>query len=197
MNPSMSDDELRPVIDEIRKFEGLVLHLYLDDDDEPNVTIGIGCLVSSRWSASELPFRHKNGTPATMAEVEAEFLRVQSCPHHRPASFYAGDLFIAEQDAYNLAFAFLRPALVDLDGTFPGWPAFPTPAKQALLDLRWNAGSLRSGWPHLLAACNALPPDWLTASRECSTANPKNKPDRAARNEWRVQCVRSAAAVGV
>ena len=196
MLPTMTDDELRPVLDELRKFEGLVLHLYLDDpdDDRPNVTIGIGCLITDAAHAQRLPFRHRDGLPASPAEIAAEFARVQSAPHHHPASYYAGDLFITEADAYALGCVVLRASLVDLVDTFPGWPSFELPARQCLLDVHWNAGSLRHVWPHLLAACNAVPPNYEAAADQCETANPFNRPARAARNAWRRGCMLAAQA---
>ena len=55
------------------------------------------------------------------------------------------------------------------------------------LDLRWNCGSLM-GWHHLRDACNQVPPDWATAAKECTTANPDGVHAREARNAWRAGC---------
>lgn len=196
MDPSATDDDLRPVLDELRKFEGLVQHFYLveSDDGTPGVTLGIGCLITSADQARALPFYHLDGTPAAPDEVAAEFDRVQSASLGHAPAFYSGAILMTVNDAYDLGCARLRASFFDLADTFPAWGTFPLGPWQCLLDLHWNCGSLRHGWPRLLAACNAVPPDWQAASENCTTANPKNSPARAARNAWRVERMRSAIA---
>jgi hypothetical protein len=191
----MTDDDLRPVADELRRFEGLVLHLY--QDKRGYVTTAIGCRVFDLGQALALPFVKSHPsqltTYATPAEVAAEYSRICAMPKGLGSKAYAGDLWLLASDAYALTFSRLREMIPDLQGTFPGWPSFPAPARDCLIDLRWNAGSLHHGWPNLLAACNAVPPNWRAAAGDCETSNPDNSPSTDARNAWRRQCFLTAA----
>jgi len=193
----MNDDELRDVLAELEHYEGREHQMYLDGDKPPNVTIGVGCLLSSVTKAQALPFHHvSNGQRATAAEIATDFFRVQSMRGGLPAHAYHGPLALSDEAVDELAFSRLRATIAGLRELCPGFDGFPAPAKCGLLDLGWNLGTGPypglEGWPNLLKACNAIPPDWATAAKEshCSTS-------REARNAYRADCFLAAATLGV
>ena len=71
----------------LARFEGCLPHMYLDSASEPNVTVGIGCLLRSVDQAQALPFCYSNALPASQGEVAAEFSACtqcrEACPHMR------------------------------------------------------------------------------------------------------------------
>jgi hypothetical protein len=115
------------------------------------------------------------------------------------ASAYRGSLRLADADIDALGFERLRGFLDGLPALFPGWDGFPLSVRQVLLDLAWNCGiGHRPGladWLGLRAACNQVPPDWLAASKECTTANPGHFKGREARNAYRARGFLLAAGV--
>ena len=195
----LTDDDLKAELDRLRPFEGRVPFLYLDDATRPNVTCGVGYLIASVAEACRLPWHHaSDGLPASQAEVEADFLRVQSMRGGLRADAYKGSLRLAQADIDAEGFRRLRAFLAGLPDVFPGFAGFPDGVQQALLDLAWNCGLAEpkgiAGWQYLRAACNSVPPDWKTASAQCRTANPNNLLARERRNDWRSGCFISAAA---
>ena len=191
----MTDDELRPVLDELEAYEGRVPWMYLDTAG--NVTVGAGCLLASVDAACALPFVGMDGTPATADMIAAEFCRLKSMPAGLRAGAYQGKVRLVDTDIDALAFSRLRTVVSDIPAVFPGFDGFPLGVRPALLDLAWNCGlgeapGLR-GWAKLRAACNSVPPDWATAARECTTANPNNSATREARNAWRARMFVEAA----
>jgi hypothetical protein len=197
----MTDDDLRAELDRLSQpgVEGSEPFMYLDNAKPPkgpNVTTGVGFLLASDTAAKELPWQHADGTLATPAEVSAEFFRVSSMRGGLPATRYRGPLSISPETIEAEGLRRLRAMVAGLQREFPGFDGFPSSAQQCLLDLRWNAGSLL-GWTHLRAACNSVPPDWLTASKECTVANPNGAPLRETRNAWRAGCFLTAAGAEV
>lgn len=196
----MTDDDLRAELDRLAQpgVEGNEPFMYLDSAKPPrgpNVTTGIGFLLHSVDAALALPWHHAaDGLRASAAEVQAEWARVTAMPGGLQATAYRGPLRLSPADIEAEGFRRLRAMAAGLQVEFPGYDSFPASVQQALLDLRWNAGSLL-GWVHLRTACNAAPPDWLTASEQCTTANPNGSSLREARNAWRVQCFLTAAGI--
>ena len=192
----MTDKELRANLCELETYEGRVPHMYLDSADHPNVTVGIGCLLTSVDVACALPFQC-NGRSATREEILEDWMRVSAMPGRLRASAYRGNLTLRDQDIDALAFSRMRAMLRDLPAVFPGFDGFPCGVRQALLDLGWNMGlgaapGLR-GWAKLREACNKVPPDWARAAQECTTKNPLNSKSREVRNAWRAQMFVDAA----
>ena len=186
----MTDDELRPVLSELETYEGRVPWLYLDSAREPNVTVGVGCLMAKLDEACALPFQC-DGRLATRAEITNAWLRVRSMPGGLLAKAYRWNVVLPNDAIDALAFARMRRMLADLPTVFPAFEAFPVGVRQALLDLAWNCGLGESpglrGWHGLRAALDQVPPDYATAARECTTANPNHSHTREARNAWRAK----------
>lgn len=186
----MTDDELRPALTELETHEGRVPWLYLDNAREPNVTVGVGCLVANLDDACALPFQC-DGRLATRAEISAAWLRVRSMPGGLRANAYRYNVQLTSEAIDALAFTRMRSMLAGLPAVFPGFEVFPVGVRLALLDLAWNCGlgdypGLR-GWHGLRAALERVPPDYATAAKECTTANPQKIAAREARNAWRAK----------
>ena len=198
----MTDDDLKAELDRLSQsgVEGSEPFMYLDSAKAPhgpNVTCGVGFLLSSITAAQALPWHHlSDGLLASPDEVAAEFMRVASMPGGMSATRYKGTLALSPEDIETEGMRRLREMATGLQREFPGFEGFPSPAQQCLLDLRWNAGSL-IGWHGLRAACNQVPPDWLTAAKECTTANPSGARLREARNAWRAGCFLASAGADV
>lgn len=195
----MRDEDLKPVLDTLQTIggEGRIGYFYQDNATPPNVTIGVGCLIANENDARDLPMVFAvSGQPADRASIGAEWQRVHHMAGGMLARAYKGSLLLPEPEIDQLGFRRLRWFIEHLPGVFPGFDGFPVCVQQRLIDLAWNNGlgaeatathpatGLR-GWTHLRAACNQVPPDWAAAVEHCTTANPDNRPARAARNTWR------------
>ena len=194
----LTDDDLRAELDLLRPFEGDVPWMYLDNAAHPNVTTGVGFFLFSVDTAKALPWVHGvSGAPAAQDEIASEFFRVKSMRGGLSAAAYKGCLVLTKDAIEAEGFRRLRQMTEGLRVLFPGYDGFPLSAQRCLLDLAWNCGlgawpGLK-GWTKLLAACNSVPPDFLTASKECTTSNPSKAPTREARNAWRAQCFLTAS----
>lgn len=194
----MTRDSQTKVLACITHWENRIPWPYLDNADEPNVTIGIGCLVASADDMRNLPMRRvRDGRLAFPDDIGTEFLRLRSMPGGLRAAAYRGSLYLEEPDIDALAFKAMAELLEALPSVFPAWPDLPFPAQVCLLDLGWNVGTGKrpglQGWIHLRESLDACPPNWAKAGENCTTANPHNLPMRAARNGWRVECMGAAA----
>jgi len=200
----LTDDELRPNLVELEQYEGRVHWPYLDTAKPANVTIGVGCLISSADALVALPLHNGvSGLPAADDDKHAEFFRVRSMLGGLPSVRYKGPLVLLDADIDALAFQRMRAMLVGLPAVFPGFDDYPVPIQRCLLDLAWNNGlgseahglhpatGLRA-WDHLRSACSRR--DWPTGARECTVANPDNNRLREARNAWRAGCFLAVAA---
>jgi hypothetical protein len=193
----MTDDDLKAELYRLSQpgIEGDEPFMYLDSAHPPhgpNVTCGVGFLLGSITAAQELPWHHtSDGLLASPTEVADEFLRVSSMLGGMQAARYKGPLALSPEAIEVEGLRRLGEMATGLRVEFPGFDGFPPRVQQCLLDLRWNAGSLL-GWHGLRAACNQIPPDWLTAAKECTTANPSGARLREARNSWRVECFLTA-----
>lgn len=194
----MTAQDLSKDLAAITRWEGRVSWPYLDNAEFPNVTIGIGCLVASVDEMRALPLRRvADGQLATAAEVGAEFVRLRLMVGGQRAAAYRGRYYLAEADIDEIAIERLRRLVAGMPAVFPAWDDLPAPAQACLLDLGWNCGLGQRpgllGWTHLREALASSPPDWSLAAENCTTANPKKLAKRAARNAWRVDCLRAAA----
>jgi hypothetical protein len=187
----VTDDELRPNLAELAKWERRVGWLYLDTKGNP--TIGVGCLIFDVDEYAALPLVGPSGLAASDAEKRADFLRVHRMTPGLLDKRYRGGLSLPEDGIDQLGFERSRETIVGLKRWFPGFDGYPLPARQALLDLGWNCGTGPKlpglgAWTHLQNACNLVPPDFTAASGECVTTS-----SREERNAWRVACFQLAA----
>lgn len=194
----MTEPDLLKQLEEIAHWEGRVPWPYLDSADEPNVTIGIGCLIATVDDLRALPLRrYRDSQLAAPEEVGAEFYRLRAMRGGMRASVYRGALYLAEPDIDALALNRLRALIAGLPAVFPAYERLPEPAQACVLDLGWNNGLGKRkgllGWIHLRGALAADPPNWQLAAQNCTVANPDSLAKRAARNAWRVACMQAAA----
>lgn len=194
----MTESELLQELKAIARWEGRVPWPYLDSARDPNVTIGIGCLVASVDDLRALPLRrYRDSQLAGPDEVGVEFCRVRAMRGGMRASAYRNGLYLAEADIDALAIERLRALIAGLPAVVPSYARLPAPAQACLLDLGWNCGLGKRpgllGWVHLRGALAVDPPNWELAAANCTTTNPDNLAKRAARNAWRVACMQAAA----
>jgi hypothetical protein len=193
----MTDTDLCGHLPLLAHWEGRIGWPYLDNAEEPNVTIGIGCLIATVDDLRALPMRrYADDEMATPAELGAEFCRVRLMPGGQRAAAYRGRYYLPATDIDALALERLHSLVSGLPAVFPAFERLPGPAQSCLIDLGWNAGlgklpGLR-GWIHLRGALAEAPPNWELAAENCTMANPKNLSKRAARNGWRVSCMVAA-----
>jgi GH24 family phage-related lysozyme (muramidase) len=162
----------------LEEFEGSVPWMYVDTVGK--VTVGVGLMLPNAAAAEIHPFT-VGGRAATVAEIAAEFARVDALPMGRPAEFYrrAGGPEL-EKPAID---ALLRSVLLGFEAKLragiAGYDTLPDGVKLALLDMAYNLGpaGLLDGYPKLLKAVAAG--NWAHAAASCFRHGPG-----AARNQW-------------
>lgn len=171
--------------------EGRCGYMYLDT--RGLVTTGIGNLIDPVSLAFELPWLHPDDSPASHADIEREWKRVNAMRSGMVAGRYRGpgSLHLAD-DAVDALVASKRDQFWDtLTGYFPGAPDWPADAQMGLLLHAWAVGphAYRRHWPKMSAALDAC--DWATVAEQC--VMPKA---RASRNAAHQLCFNNAAAGG-
>jgi GH24 family phage-related lysozyme (muramidase) len=158
------------------RFEGRCDHMYLDI--RGHVTVGVGNLIDAPGIANGLPFRWRvHDTLASPAEIGVEWHAVKDCGMSQQgaaACLPFTQLYLLAADIESLVENAARSFVTLLRPTFPCWDDWPVNAQLATLGVCWavGAGSIRTQFPRLVAACNAR--DWGTAARECSIKSDGN-----------------------
>lgn len=175
---------------------GAIPWLYLDSHRNgqgapaPLATVGIGCAVVLA-DALALPFQIQ-GTPATAAQIEADFQTVMKAPFGYVAGYYARFTtcrlsVAAMQELCETRLAIFVRALESIFPNFNTWPDGP---KAATLDLIYGTGVAGfMQYHHFIAACKAM--DWKTAAAQ-SGADTTVKAYKA-RNQARMELFLAAA----
>jgi hypothetical protein len=177
--------------DKLPEFEGSVAWPYLDTHIPPLVTVWIGNYIPLE-DALYLPFRIGD-KPATQAQIEAEYAKVQAMPGGMLAVHYQYDgcLMLQQDGGDALVEAKLGAFTQQLMNVFPAYATFPIGPQVGLLDLIYNVGlGGLEKYHHLIAAANANPPDWTTVAANC--ASNSSVAAFAERNEWRKEQISSA-----
>lgn len=160
------------------EFEGCIPSMYLDIDGL--VTVGVGNLVDPVELAQGLPFRFKNGSPATQADIAAEWRTLKSDPELANRGYQACELItqlelsddsisclILERLTTNESFLKRQP-------WFQKFETWPADAQLGLLSMAWAMGPAGPGeFPLFRTACQK--PDFRAAAAECKmdeTGNP-------------------------
>jgi hypothetical protein len=133
--------------------EGVFLWMY--QDVKGLITTGIGNLIDAsqylpshpETPASMLPWKHPDGTPATPAEIAAEWLAFKAQPEmaHYPASSKkvqnATTLRLTMTDVLDLVDRALLANEDTLKKVFGDWDRWPADAQMAALSMTWAVGA--------------------------------------------------------
>ena len=143
------------VIPRLESFEGRISHMYKCTGGE--VTIGIGHAIATVSDAPALSWTI-DGRPATDAEIQADYARVQAAEKGLVAKAYAPltQCRMADADIDALAAADVARFEASLAAELPNWNTYPPTAQAALFDMGFNLGigGLKK-FTHLLAAVDA------------------------------------------
>jgi hypothetical protein len=139
-------------------------------------------------AAGGLPFV-LGATPATPAQIHAEFGRVDALPQGHSAAFYRtrASLELTQTEIDARLLGVLTGFAAELRSRLPHFDTLPDGVKLALLDMIYNLGpnGLFTGYPHLIRAVEAG--NWPLAAASCLRHGPA-----PARNEWTRQQFLSA-----
>ncbi len=153
------------VIARLKKFEGVVPHMYRCTGGE--VTIGVGHAIAAVDEAAKLAWR-AGGSAAAAEQARADFNRIADAVKGLPAPDYAHltQCRMAEEDIDGLLAADIERFESHLAAALPQWPSYPETVQEALFDMGYNlgvAGLLK--FQHLLAAVDAG--QWAVAAGRC------------------------------
>lgn len=170
------------------KFEGVVGG-YLYQDVRGLVSTDIGYLADPLSLALPLPFVHADGTPATKAEITAEWIRIKDLPpdENGRAAAQLGHLYAKRFATLHLTWISVKTmTLRKMDENdaalwrrfreFEDWPA---DAQLATHSMAWACGSAFH-FPHLSAALQSR--DFMMAAEECHM-DERGNPGLAPRNK--------------
>lgn len=161
--------ELQALLPELKQHEGEKDFMYVDS--QGHVTTGVGFLLPNEGAAAAYPFVDLDDVPATEQQKREEWRLIAS--KYDPAHKHGADWY---EDYTNL---YLQPEFIDqklrelvdadfhgLSQDFPGFAGFPSAARMALQDMRFNLGAsgLVNKFPRLMAAIERR--DWRAAAAE-------------------------------
>lgn len=142
-----------------RKFEGAAAWMYLDV--KGLVTTAIGLLIDPVESALHLPWQRRDaaGTPATEADIWAEWAAVKAMTAmaKRGGVAFAAvtNLRLTAADIDAVTTRKLAANEVELLRHFPKFGTFPPDAQLAIHSLAWAAGpAFAAGFPHFTGLAN-------------------------------------------
>jgi len=176
---------------QLKTFEGSVPWMYRDSVGK--VTVGVGLMLPNVTAACTLPF-HVAGaegatSPATEAQIAAEYARVESLALGKLPSFYrAGNsLELPEAVIDEKLSAVLAGFEATLRTHLAGYDKLPDGVKMALLDMAYNLGpeGLLRGYPQMIRDVESGA--WAAAAAQCARGG-----INAARNAWTRQQMLSA-----
>ncbi len=165
--------------------EGVVPFMYLDV--KGLVTTAIGNLIDTPDEALSLPWKNKDGSPATRMQIAGEWSYVKS---RQDMKLLGGTAFGAvtrlrldEEGIQSAVSRTLDRMDHQLGQRFPAWEEWPWQAQLATLSMAWSCGAAFR-FPKLEAALRVT--DFAIASTECTIQEagnpgviPRNKANRA------------------
>ena len=166
-------------------FEGAVPWLY--SDIKGLVTIAIGNLVDPVSAALTLPLRRPDGSPATRAEIAAEWARVKNDPKCATLGYRYAEtittLRLTDDGVAEVVGAKLRELDAAMRRRFPAFETWPAEAQLATLSMCWACGPAFA-FPVLASALARR--DFSAAARNCHIddahnpgVTPRNRADVA------------------
>lgn len=152
---------------EVLKFEGFKQHFYLDS--KGILTIGIGQNVSDFNDFEKLNIMDKRtGNTLTINQKHELYSKImQEVSENTFKEKNHSNLEISKNDIYNQFNTMLEKSYKELEQKMAKFNDFPTPVKQALIDMQFNMGNKKfstKNWPKLFEAINNH--DWQTAAKE-------------------------------
>jgi GH24 family phage-related lysozyme (muramidase) len=187
----ISDDELmQRTYNNIKKFEDIVPHPYLDT--KGNITVGGGANINNYNDFMKVNFL-QGGKPATEEQKRIGFDQLSNIRQqangkwNRTAPTYATatNLSISDKEAYRMAQEHLTNDLAHLRSEFKDFDSKAIPLKEVLMDLQYNTGSLnRRNWPKLYQAID-------DQDIEAIAQNVHRKDVGQERNDWAEKMIRS------
>lgn len=148
---------------------------FLYADVRGLVTTAIGCLADPIELALAMPWVRADGSPATRAEVAADWHAVKDRPElarlgARAARAYT-TVRLTDEGIERVVSGRLDATVTALVRRFPELPEWPAPAQLALLSLAWACGAAFA-YPKLEACLRRR--DFAGAADECAIrGNPK------------------------
>ncbi len=175
------------------KFEGAVPFMYLDV--KCLVTTAIGNLIDPVDSALGLPFLHEDGTPASRADIFAEWTVVKARRDLAPCGGMAfhkvTKLHLSDEGIAQVVLAKVTAVDAFLGQRWPAYEFWPADAQLGTLSMAWAAGPSFYA-PRFSEAVKHQ--DFATAAVECHMDDSHNRGLRP-RNLANVLLFRNAAAV--
>jgi GH24 family phage-related lysozyme (muramidase) len=191
----------------IARWEGVIRHMYLDTHQPPLVTVGAGNMLQDVGAAQALPFIDAaTNHAATREQIAHAFRSVAAKPGGHPSKFYLlrPSIELPEAKVKELAVNRLKVEFIPkIKKLYPEFDFFPLPAREALIDVAYNAGvgspeRVVHGKTHkatglykfrrLKTAIDAG--DWTTAALSCHRSS-----SRPERNEWTRKLFERAASL--
>lgn len=174
------------------RYEGRIPWLYVDV--KGLVTVGLGCLVDPVGLATSLPFHRPDSSPASTAEIRAEWTLIKTTPdlpkRGAGAAGKLAKLRLSESAIDDLARHRLDANERILAACFPKWEEWPAAAQLAVLSMAWAAGAgFTRKFPRFTVAC--LAKDWAGAAAECKlreAGNPGIVPRNVKNRELLLSC---------
>jgi GH24 family phage-related lysozyme (muramidase) len=152
----------------IKEGEGCIRHMYLDTVGK--VTVAVGQMMPTAGEAEKLSFiRRSNGTPATAAEIRADYESVAKQTSGQIAFSYKQftQLDMPEQAIDALLDRRIDEFEAGLRRDFPGYDSYPDQAKLGLMDMAFNLGNQGLIEKFSTFTRAARTQDWRTCADEC------------------------------
>ena len=151
-------------------FEGRCPFMYLDV--KGLVTTGVGNLIDPVVAALALPWKRPDGTPATLNEVQDEWIAVKTRTDLAPRGgghFEAITVLrLTDEDIDRLVMRKLDEMAAHIQHAHPCFASLPSDVQLAVLSMAWAMGPafpFPRFWAHIEAG------DYKAAAEEC-TINP-------------------------
>jgi hypothetical protein len=170
------------ILKDLKRFEGVVLHMYLDTVGK--VTVGAGTMLASKGEAEGLKWSvRKTKMPATAAEIDADYVKVQGQKWGMLPSKYVTDLDFTD-DVDGPLKARAEESADAVAARYMGWANYPVEVKRVLIDMRYNMKNNMDKFKTFQAAIEKAAQtkagaDWKAAAE--ASNRPQVNDDR---NDW-------------
>lgn len=132
------------------------------------VTVAVGNLIDPLVAAIDLPFLHKDGTPASRPDIAAEWRMVKANTRLAKEGHLAAQamtqLRLSPAGITRVVLQKLSANEARLLARFPKFLDWPAAAQMGLLSMAWAAGPAMT-FPKFEAAAKVQ--DWTTCAEEC------------------------------